>query len=210
MQKNNLSFTSVPIHKVSLQKVTKRAENSYANAVFSKLDPLDSGDVVALEKIKNVWGHGSRLVTSIWESFTTEVAGQCQFNAIELKKNRSLDEKIVGLVKSIFLQDGDKKNLYLWSIITKPEFGNKNPNRTIKGVGECMLGEIFNSAKHSNANNVTFYSDNKGFFKKTFEDAEIKLVNGKNYTPRNGHFVINEKDFDKYINYCKEKYKINF
>jgi len=73
-----------------------------------------------------------------------------------------------------------------------------------------MLGEIFNSAKNAHANNVTFYSDNKGFYKKTFKDAKIKLVNGKNYSPSNCYFVINEKDFDKYINYCKEKYKINF
>lgn len=211
-RKNNINFTSTPIHYVNLKKLTNGVEDGFVKAVFSKLNPSDKKDIDAIIQINQDWDE-EYLVSEYCGDFIRNISPDInQYHAIELLENKDLGDKIVGLVKYYFKNYGNKENLHLSWLITNPKakFISRDEKREIKGVGEILLGETFNKAKEHKALGLEFSYGNDSFYKKTFENAGINIINGKTFNPSDKEFYVETEDFDKYINYCQNKYSTDF
>jgi len=206
IQKNNVNFTSTPIHDVNLKRI---ADGANIPAVFTRLSIKNDEDLNAVTQIKNKWPKVHQIITCFCNEFCKPQTYDADYFAIELKNNTPfLSEKIVGLFKSIKIKNGDKERVYLSRIFSKPEHMRDNETRTIKGIGEVLLAETFNLAKKIKATCLDFHSDNDAFYFRTFEKAKIKIEPGENFDPKNHDFHFSEKYFDQYIDYCKKEYSI--
>lgn len=210
--KYKTSFTSTPLHCVNLKKIVTVADNSPILAVFSSLNPKSRGDRNALLQIKDTW-RKSQLVRNFCTSFLENQSNLHQFNAIELVNEKPLGERIVGLIKTFPSYNNKEKGLYLATILTKPEFSAHNQGRTIKDIGEIMLGEIFNYAKKTQAHFIEFTSIDDNFYSRVFSKASVHAVeeDASHYCEYlSGEFFIPQGEFDKYLNYCKKQYGLDF
>lgn len=208
-QNNNIKFTSTPLYHVNLKRVGNNADG-FERAIISKLNPYDKIDDSAIKNIRNHLIHNEMyerqhcVGTDFCEEFEDHFLDMANFNAIELINNEELSKKIIGLV-SFYKNLSGKMRLKL--LFTMPNCQNANQKRKIKGIGEIALGNVFNQAKELNAKEITIDSSNSAvkFYEKTFKKAGInpKLQKGQS-------FIIKNNDFEKYLNYIKNEYKIDF
>lgn len=205
----NTTFTSTPIHYVKLKKITNGVENGFVKAVFSKLNQADEKDRIAIQQVQDIWGKKEFIANSCCENFFKEQSPETQtYNCIELISNAPLGERIIGLAKSLTLDLGKTKIYHLSWLASKLKLDN--PERGIKGVGEVLLGEVFNKAKNKKMP-LEFTSSNDSFYFKTFKNAGLDFVEDEElFEMGNGLFTIQKRDFDKYINYCQKKYGTDF
>lgn len=203
-QKNNVSFTSTPIHTITLKKLTNGVENGTIKAVFSKLNPFDIKDIESIEKIKETWSDPEKLIHSFYRHFK-EKKSDNEFFAIELDEKNGLSKTILGLLNTCFLPKD--KMYHLLTINTKPNFIKGRKDKEIKGIGEIMLGEAIQQAKQKKVDSFNFISLADNFYDHTFEKAKLKFHKSENSY---AHYIIESEDFDKYIEYCEKKYGNNF
>lgn len=201
VQNNNINFKSTPIHKIKLFKVSNEKVCGTVDAVISK---LNSSDYYDIEKIKNNWD------SDLIDSFTYNFGVNCKvknnnFYAIELINQEPLSKKIVGLMYDE-TKVNDDEYLKLNYILTHPQFNKKVKNRELKGIGEILFYKAFSDAKITKANKLDFVSINNGFYNNTFNNAKIGFTDKNKYYPLKHKYSIDKSSFDKYLNYCKEKY----
>ena len=201
-QNNRINFTSTPLHFVNL----RNADNTFTKAVFSRLGPED---IKVVEELKDSWAVPHGLMKDFYTDFLRQSADN-EFHAIELIEEGSLAKKIIGVVFSSIDRYGKENYVNMQSLVTKPELAAANKKRSLKGIGEVLLGEAFNLAKKANASDFSFTSAAYTFYKKTFKDAGIEIRRFQNYDPYNDRYCLHKDTFDKYINYCQDKYKTNF
>ena len=204
-QKNNVNFTSRPIHCVNIRD----ADNKLVKVVFSKLDPKCGVDKAAIKKLQNSWEVPHELMKDFYAEFSCPKDGK-EFNAIELPGIGPLHKKILGVVysKTYMLHNQERMSMPL--LITNPDLKHENGLRKLKGIGEIMLGEVFNRAKKTKAPELEFNSEANKFFRKFFSRAKVKITDDVNYNPYNSFFHIGQEDFDKCIDWCQKKHKTNF
>ena len=210
-QNNNVNFTSTPIHSVNLKKLTNGAEDGFVKAVFSKLDPNDINDSLAIHELKATWDVPYNLMDEFSREFNLSIKSH-EYNAIEMVGEAPLYKRIVGLICSNSYSRNNEIISTGRVLITKPELSKKSDARSVKGVGEMLLGKAFYQAKLAKSKEFKFDSSATDFYEKTFADAKIRIIKGVNFFQEGGNdrFVIGEKDFDKYINWCQQKYQTNF
>lgn len=203
-QKRGINFTSIPIHNINLKKVTNGVEIGSIKAVFSKLDVNDPKDSEALFEIKELWDDKDKLVCCMYRHFKIKTPDN-EYFTIELPGNNSLSDRIIGLANTFYSAKDKVYNLL--NLITKPSMQYYTEERGIKGVGETLLGEIFQKARENNASNLVFGSLANNFYNKSFDNA--KMTNYK-IGDSSFRYTISRDNFDKYIKYCQEKYNDNF
>lgn len=198
--KNNVEFKSIPIYQVNV----RNADNGLVKAVFSELKATCEEDKLAIIKIKNSW-ENSYLLDGFFEDFKDTFSSDKNFNAIELLGKAPLGERIIGLVQTQFMYANDLFGTYIFS---RPDLKKQVVCRKIKNVGEVLLGSIMKMAKEKNSTHFNFRSSNDSFYYKTFDDAKIQpyVMKGRRLT----EFSINSKEMQKYIEYCQNKFKIDF
>lgn len=204
--KNNICFKSTPIHTVNLKKVSNGVEDGFVKAVFSKLDPRDPEDVNAIKKIKETW-HDKLATDWICESFeklNKVDKFALRFHCIELPGNESLDKRIIGLTESFVPPDEDFKFYHLSCIASKAENQYGKTERTVKNIGEVMLGSLFNDAKKLKASCFEIISACNGFYEKTFADSKIAFK--EKYCVYN----IQKRSFNKYLKHIQNKFNFKF
>lgn len=203
------SFTSTPLHGVNVYNAKGRFLTS---AVFSKLSPTDNKDIEALKYILENWKGNPLLLGMFRDNFREIPNSLNEFHAIELPGMKNLGEKIVGLTMSYPRKDFDNSKIFhLALIVVKPELRAEIKDRGIKNVGEVLLGEMFNLAKKMKASSLELFSQNHGFYVKTFKNACIDISEENEiFSPSDQKFSIDKTLFNKYIEYCKNKFSINF
>lgn len=199
-QLNSMSFGSTPIHRVN---VYSAVDNKLIPAVFSRLNQNNLQDIKALTQIKDSWKNVYFSLTSdLCDSFLKKEP--YEYYAIELTNNEPLDKKIIGLAQL----DIDRIPK-LKILTTHPDFTiEKNPKRTIKGVGEVLFGETVNTVKKNGLGFLEFCSLNDAFYDKILKNAKIDPQNVHGKYSRN--YVLVEKYFNGFLEYISNKYKINF
>lgn len=208
IQKNNINFTSIPLHSVKIPKVKEGSVIGTIDGFISKLDPLDEIDKKAVEQINKIWP-SEEIKNNFCNSFK-DASDIDLFYCVELIEKGKLSEKIIGLTKLFILELKDKKHCYLDHLVTKPEFkfNINTDNRQLKGIGEILFGKTFDDAKKNNALYLKFTSLNDAFYFKTFGKARIDVHYDKNPFNEND-FSIPKEDFDKYINYWRKEYSVD-
>lgn len=204
-QKNSVNFTSRPIHYVNI----RNADNKFVKAVFSRLDPKCGVDKAAIEKLQNSWEVPHELMKDFYAEFSCPKDGK-EFNAIELPGKGPLHKRILGVVYSKTYMLWNKEHMSMPLLITNPEIKYGRESRKLKGIGEIMLGEVFNRAKKMNVPELEFNSEANKFFRKFFRHTKVKIVDGVNFNPYNRFFHISQENFDKCINWCQKKHQTNF
>jgi len=210
-QNNRVNFTSTPLHPVNLRKFTNGAQDGFVKAVFSKLDPNNLEDLAALKEIEtNADSEKSAILRMLCGFFPYNCFQNDQYHCLELVGEGSLAQRIVGLLNTT-PGLGDKKAYVGKLIATVPRFKYGKDDRGIKGVGEVMLGETFNLAKKGGFERLSFDSTKNPFYDETFRTAKVNVqereISGWD-SARN--IIIPKTEFDKYINYCEDKYKFKF
>lgn len=166
-QNNNLSFTSLPLYKINLPQANG---NGFSEAVVSK---LTYEDAKAIRDVKKNWLGKIDIVDSFCKHYFN---GQnCDsFFAIERQGSAPLFERLEAL--ALLKSDGkssDKATLYY--IFTNPDSMKGAKRRSVKNVGEALLGATFSFAKDLKVKLLNMHSINNGFYSKTFERAGLKL-----------------------------------
>lgn len=217
-QNNNVIFTSTPIHRVN---VINTKDGSFLPAIFSKLDQKEPEDAKAIKKISSSWlkfetyNFPKQIVKTsknnlalLKSFFTGEVCDYRSFYALELlqKPNASkpLAKRIIGIM--CIRESVENNRLCLALLNTKPKFIVQNDNRTIKGSGENLFAEAINLAKEKKFSSVIIDSYNDRFYLGTLRNA--KIVDEE--LRESGLFIIPQKYFNKYLDYWKKKFALNF
>lgn len=207
-QNNNIAFKSVPIHHVNVRNA-KTGE--LIPAMFSKLIPSDPKDYEAISRLSESWEKDS---FEIFETFCKHFLGKHhaqptdkQYRCIELLGNEKLDERIIGISETKTEKFGNLHGAFLF---VKPELNATNPKRTIKGIGEVLNAEVFDLAKKLKAPFIDFQSSDDVFYRATFKPMGVIAHEKSDGISDLTLFVIDEKEFDKYLNYMSDKYKIDF
>ena len=194
---NNPNFKSNPIRNVNIHD----SQGRLIKAVFSELNPKDDGEVV--RALPELWGAKAQYIDILAHTFPKEqTACSSRYFALELLED-SLDmsKKIVGLLK---LKNLSNTKNQLIGLQSRPDCISLSENsRSLCGVGENCLAGVFSLSKENEINQIELHSTNDGFYKKTFGDAKI------DFQEANSFFKINKDFFGKYIDYIKQKYKID-
>jgi len=204
-QNNNIKFTSNPLYRVNLKRVSNGVEKGLENAVLSELNY--SKDAEELEKFKDFLikkqkdKYENNLGTEFCKDFEAKDLKDEDCNAIEMINGQSLSKKIIALIHSYKDSDGI---FHLESLFTNPIFQKKNAQRTLKGAGEIALGHVFKKAKESDCSKLFFCSGTDKFYLTTFEKAGISFEKDLN------EFTIKREEFDKYLSYIKKEYDVDF
>lgn len=207
--KNNIANFS-NLHYVRLRKVMSEVDYGSIRAIFSSLNPNEPEDIEAILKLQKKFSEKSKILNLFCNDFCDNSENKQQYNCISLFGNKHLSERIVGLVSYCLKDDG---NLELSLIVATPDFSFVNKTRQIKNVGETLLVEIFKKAKKMRADHITFTTAYPAlyFYHKTFKNAGVNMIKDENSTNKaNSDYFVNNKDFDKYINYYKNKYSDDF
>ena len=162
-----------------------------------------------VKEICEKWDASTTLASAFSRSFRFGKTDGVNFNAIEIVDMENPLGKIIGLVKSFPKIKINETSLFLQQLITEPTLSKNNGHRAIKGVGEILLGECFEIAKKMNFSSVDIPSSNNPFYFHTFKEAKIDILEGYSFDKKSSEFSIPRKDFDKYINYFREKYNIH-
>lgn len=204
--KNNTTFTSTPIHTVNLKKVTNGVEDGFVKAVFSKLDPRDHEDILAMQKIKENWEdkNATDWICPSFERLDEVDKFSLRFHCIELPGTESLDKRIVGLTESFIPPNEDVKFYHLSCIASKAENQYGKTERIVKNIGEVMLGSLFNDAKKLKASCFEIISVCNGFYENTFGNSKIA------FKEKYRVFNIQKRSFNKYLKYIQNKFNFDF
>jgi hypothetical protein len=210
-QTSPVNFKSTPLHHVNIRKVENGATVGFEKMMFSKLDNGDSTDRVAVKFIGQNWVGApyAKLFDEWFNEKPLTKSIEPRHYAVELlDKGKDLAEKIQGLLRVKIENYSHGKNLDVSLIQSHPDllYTSKYKKRSLAGFGEVMLGECFKIAKKENAGTLVISSTNDEFYDKTFERAKIKIWNTS--INSGGVFRIEKSEFDKYINYVNEKYKM--
>lgn len=216
IQRQNINFTSTPIHNVNLRKVTNGKEDGFISAVFSKLNLGDTEDKTALWHIQNTWDESEKkskaVANTICKHFLAKKQErQADYFCLELENKESLGNRIIGLMELQPEKHDSKDVLYLSLLTTKPDFIHKKENRTIKGIGEILVGEAINQAKKGNHSRLDIWAEDKGFFARIFEKTKIDLEKILTRSNRDwDEYEIKREHFQQYLKECEKNYKTNF
>lgn len=211
MQKQNINFTSTPINPVYLKKIHDEKVTGKLRVTLSKLNSRDKEDKVAITKITSYWQleeNEKQLLKDFFKDFKSPKTDE-HFLCLEVKNEDSLDKRIIGLMKYEKEKYPTFQNIHLSYLITKPEFSKANTERTLKGIGEILLGKMFYLANKINASNINFRSSDNKFYITSFEKAGIEsgfLGNTLSF----GNFSLKNSSFEKYFRYIEKKYKTTF
>lgn len=210
---NNITFGSTPLHRVN---ILNAVDGQLIPAVFSRLNPRDKTDQIAIKEIQNFWKGADKFIMDIFTNgFDKDAIKTQKYNAIELIGDESLSKKIIGLINFFSKEDSislssTPKELCLNALIVKPEFAHKSTGRGIKNIGEVLFGEIFKQSKKAKADYLNFLSEDDEFYFRTLGKAGINARDNKEiFYPNNHEFTLDKKYFDKYLDYWKNKFKIN-
>lgn len=211
-QNKNINFTSIPVNEVKVLSSKGAYILSPQCAIVSKLSQTCAEDINAIKKINRTWAQHSSIAYTFCRFFLnkSEKTMQSEYYALEIPQKGRPFTKIIGLFST---SKGNSGELKLDYIVTEPDFQYKNFKRNIKGVGEVMLGEVFNIAKEKHANLLNIFSTKVNFFDTTFKNASIQRFDDMdtssfNITSRFYH--LKSKSFDKYIKYIEQKYNFKF
>ena len=218
-QINSPTFKSRPICPLNLKKTTGIGD--FLSVVFSKLDPGDAEDVLAIKRIQNTWKDFST-ITCICPSFLKMAEifkdkSSFVYHCIEIPRAKStllkraeisfddeqdLSQRAVSLITSGF--DPETRKFTLYYVATKDEYQFENEWRPLKNIGEVAMGAVINEAKKAGASSFCFKAAQDGFYEKIFERAGIL------FDKNNHDFTVAQAQFDKYIKYIQQKFCIDF
>jgi len=210
--KKQVSFKSKPLHYVNLKKFTNNVDDGFIKAVFSELNPSNSVDKEAIKEIRESWKDNSTAGdfcdyficdSHIKHPSSFAIKNPTKYFCIELINKNPLGQRIIGVLKT-FPDLKIPDYYYLSRIATKNEFRYGDSERSIKNIGEILLGESFNETKKRNFSGLTFTSLCDEFFETSFNNAGIDFKN------RWGDFTIEKGELNKYLEYIQKKFNINF
>lgn len=202
---NNISFKSNPVHNVHL----RNTQGGYVKAVFSELNPKKAVDIDAVKQIQNTWKNAPQAEV-FCSMFLDNSSKGSKYYALELfDKKQNLGDKILGLLVVDSYKDNFKKIFDLVAVQTKPDnkYCSLDIKRDVKGIGEVLLLESFRFAKKQKEDFLRVASSNNPFYLKSFNDAKIVFEEARMGLGAS-NFFIDKTNFDKYINYGRNKYKI--
>jgi len=210
-QNNRINFTSAPLHSVNLKKITNRADDGISKAIISKLNPNDKLDEAAIRDVNKTWHYLSNHIHCLYVDFSKNFDPSTEYFAVETQEPKNLANKIIGLMqvctqKSFITK---RENLVLSTLATKPDFMHGNESRSLKNVGEALFGDTFSMAKEKNTANIKFFAtkNNYKFYSDSLTKAGLNESEFGNPSSENLYeFIINEKSFDRCINYYQNKF----
>lgn len=200
MMNNRINFGSSLPYKINLHNGTGE---KLIPAAISKLDPKD--DLPTLEKINKIWQE-NEYVEHILEEMQKDCSPNTVKNyyAVELPGTKSLHEKVLGLIHTVFGRDD--KILVIDTMETKPDFiYQKNLPREIKGIGEVLVAQAFKKASGFQARCIEIASFANAFYQHIFDKANVKYDS----LPLDC-FKVDASEFSGFLNHVGEKYKIKF
>lgn len=205
-QKNNIKFTSRPIHYANLKKIGARASEKFEKVIISELEKHDISEIDKIIfhlKQKEATPGENRVGNYFCEEFCAKSADNINFNAIELINDKSLSKKILGAVS--FFKNFENK-IELTYLFTMPQVRSTNVKRKLKGVGEIALGRVFEYAKRTGASEIYINSANDDFYLGVLNKLGIKPI----YQQQFQLLRIKAKDFNTYLDYIKKEYHTDF
>ena len=199
-QNNNISFKSTPLHRLRIPKADGIGSVS---AFFSKLDPCNDEDRVAIETIKRTWSDS--LATDNFCIYFSKPPDSSTYYCIELADNTPLARRIVGLVK---LSD-QNQNLHLDALVIRDDCQSHNTQCKFRNVGKITMGAIFNEARKLRYQSLSLdpLRTALNFYERIFKEASISHDISRRPPYR---WNIRFGDFGRYIRYIQEKFSINF
>lgn len=162
---SNVSFSSLKLFDVALQKKTASGVFEVLPAAFTKLSSSSNEDFEAVYDVFQKWGKGD-YVEAFCESFYKNKNKNVGFYFIELfDRSKNLYDRTLCLIKTKIIDGLDGKHLDLSLLQAKPELINQS-SRDIKGLGEAGLVAVEKLAKNSNAKSIEVVSTNNPFYLK--------------------------------------------
>lgn len=199
-QKQNIQFTSTPIHYLDLIKMENGIEKGIVKAAFSKLDlKKDKATMEALKKASSKENLHFQLCCN---NFLNPNPAKEKYYAIELVGNESLDKRILGLAECY---QGKNGQLEVSLLAAKSECMKNNPQRTFKNTGVALLSAIYKIAKKTKAVEVKIPSGNDKFYSNIYDNSCTKY-----YLDRVLHcFYVANNQFDNFISFCNKNFSLN-
>lgn len=198
----NISFKSNPLAHVNIHNA-KTGE--LVPAIFSELSYKNDIDIEGIEEIYAKWD--TPLSNLLCSDFPKMHSNQ-YFYAIELPNNAPLSQKIIGLASTE--QDFYSDSLSLSIIVTEPSLAQKgNSKRLFKNTGEVLFAMAVERAKKAVVSSLYWDSANNRFYNRILKKAGIPISDCR-FNEDKDAYILNNKYFDKYLDYIKTEYKIDF
>lgn len=208
-KQNRTNFTSLPLYKVEkIPKVENERVCGYLKGLMLQLNPAEDEEII--KPVQNNWkGEYEPLYWLFIDNFRN-TAKEDNYYAIEITSEGNLFKKTAGLIQQKFKNHNG--NLELSLLLVNPEFIAEKWNRKVKDLGQILLTAPFKKAQEikSPAIEFEFMDTNEGFYNKAFNAAEIyakKYIDTKNKTK---NFLVENKEYNKYLKYCQEIFGIDF
>lgn len=169
---NNISFTSMPLQKVNLRKVS---DGKPFEAVLSKLDPFDINDQISIDNISRDWitsnegSNTNQILLAFCEGFKDRTAKNDCYT-IELPGPESLDKRLIGMMSL--------RGYQLLNVKSKPKSLRTDQEKNLKMVGAVLLGKALDVIRNRGFKEASFTSLQNSFYVNLFREAG--MTEGKN------------------------------
>jgi len=156
-QNNNINFTSNPIYRVNLKRVSNGFEKGLKSAVISELNYRE--DAEELIKFKNYLLKKEKIVDEhilgkdFCDDFNNRLFKNEDCNAVEIIGKQSLSKRIMAFAHSY--KDTDE-SYYLSLLYTNPKCQKINAHRTLKGMGGSSPRACFSKSKRLKRYKIDF------------------------------------------------------
>lgn len=196
-QNNNVSFTSISLYKI---KLPQAQGGGMVEATVSK---ITQDDIKAIREVKKRWLDKIEFVDDFCKNYFKNEEGDT-FYAIEKNGSQPLFERLEALAM-VKQNKNSKDNATLYYIFTNPEAMKNSKNRTVKNVGEALLGATFNFAKDLKIKLFNIHSINNGFYSKAFERANLNV-----YSQGSRSYAIEETNIKDLKSILNKPSELNF
>lgn len=218
-QKNSLAFTSLPLCRVNLNRLSSGNKIGTKTVLISLLNETDKKDLEAIKKILGKWTT-TKKATYIGqietERFCEDFLGLSNsrqddpgharlYLAVESERIFPFGPKILGLMK--VRKSSEKFNgISLSYLITNPEFSSDNKQRKLGGIGEILFSKAVQICRGGKFNELSWVSDNDPFYFNLLGKAGINAEEAQ----RGISFVLPKKLLPSLQEYLDGKYKTSF
>lgn len=195
-QNNNVSFTSIPLYKI---KLPQAKGGGMVDATISK---ITQEDAKAIRDVKKNWGGKIEIVEDFCKKYFKNEEGDI-FYAIEKSGSEPLFERLEALAM-VKHNKNSKDSATLYYIFTNPDTMKNSKKRTVKNVGEALLGATFGLANDLKVKLLNMHSINNGFYSKTFERSGLNV-----YSQGKNSYVVENKNIPSLMKLLNKPTDIN-
>lgn len=199
-----ISFGTTPLYDVQLKQVTPNCHMKFVPAKFSRLVPVDKGDVFAVKEIgKEARKNKETILHHIANIFSAKTYSSGPCYALELVDDtKPLKDRIVALVNTEVSDQGDKSVLKIKYLARNNDVADTKDGSII-GAGEVSVYGVVKIAKEDLEDDVELIS------KETAMDFYERIGFEKEKGPRALEFrdyFLDSKDYNFFIKNVEEKY----